>query len=386
VIEGPARLIEPPLRIDPELVDALLEDISGQDALPLLAFALAHLYDNTRADNELTLAGYKTIGRVNGVIARTVAQAFAEASAKGEAPRDENAQLKLARSAFIPHLAQVNGAGLIVRRVAPRDKIPAEAGPLIDRFAEQRLLTKDRRRDADGKDVDVLEVVHEALLRQPPFSDWLSEDREFLMWRDRLSQARIAFEAEQRGPLTGRELAIARSYLQSRAEREFEPADLAFIRHSVADDDQRRAEETEQARAKEVAEREAQERRIIDAERIAAEQRKAANAQRRFTWAAMVGFVFALGLAGAAIWQYRDARSQREVAVQEKDASDQAKKDALTQRDRAVQAEDTANKAKAEAQTNATQAKANAVRAEVNLREAQIVAVPGRRGATAEDD
>ena len=41
VIEGPARLVEPPLRIDPQLTDALLEDISGQDALPLLAFTLA---------------------------------------------------------------------------------------------------------------------------------------------------------------------------------------------------------------------------------------------------------------------------------------------------------------------------------------------------------
>jgi hypothetical protein len=59
VIEGPARLVEPtPLKIDPLLTDALLEDISGQDALPLLAFTLAHLYENYAADNELTLAGY----------------------------------------------------------------------------------------------------------------------------------------------------------------------------------------------------------------------------------------------------------------------------------------------------------------------------------------
>ena len=48
VIEGPARLVEPtPLKIDPLLTDALLEDISGQDALPLLAFTLAHLYENS---------------------------------------------------------------------------------------------------------------------------------------------------------------------------------------------------------------------------------------------------------------------------------------------------------------------------------------------------
>ena len=84
------------------------------------------------------------------MIDKTVAQAFAEAVARGEAPKDEKAQLALARSAFIPHLAQVNAAGQFVRRVAPRDKIPAEARPLIDRFAEQRLLIRDRRQDARG--------------------------------------------------------------------------------------------------------------------------------------------------------------------------------------------------------------------------------------------
>jgi WD40 repeat protein len=344
VIEGPARLVDPPLKIDPLLTDALLEDNSGQDALPLLAFTLAHLYDNYRADNELTLSGYEKIGRVRGVIDETVAQAFADAVARGEAPEDEKAQLALARAAFIPHLVQVNAAGHFVRKVAPGNQIPLEARPLIDRFADLRLLIRDRRKDAVGKDVDVLEVAHEALLRQPPFSGWLAEDREFLKWRERLSEARRAFVADQRGLLAGRELEIARDYMQCRAGSEFEPADLALIRDSITVDGKRRSEEAEQARAKEVAEREAQERRIRDAERIAAEQRKAANAQRRFTWAAMVGLVFALGLAAAAIWQYFDAKAQR---------------------DRAVQAEGTARKAEAEAQGKAEEAKAN-------LREAQI--------------
>ena len=61
VIEGPARLVEPnPLKIDPRLTDALLEDVSGQDALPLLAFTLAHLYENYAADNELNLADMRS--------------------------------------------------------------------------------------------------------------------------------------------------------------------------------------------------------------------------------------------------------------------------------------------------------------------------------------
>jgi hypothetical protein len=270
VIEGPARLIEPPLKIDPLLTDALLEDISGQDALPLLAFTLAHLYDNTRADNELTLSGYDRIGRVKGVIANTVTQAFAEAAARGEAPKTREEQYKLARLAFIPHLAQVNPTGQFVRRISPRDKIPAEARMLIDRFAEQRLLVRDRRQDAE-----VIEVAHEALLRQPPFSDWLAEDREFLLWRERLSQARVTFLAKQRGLLVDLELAVARNYALRRGEGEIDPVDLSFIRDSIAADDRRQADEAEEQDKREAAEREEQERRIRDAERIVEEQRKA---------------------------------------------------------------------------------------------------------------
>jgi WD40 repeat protein len=360
VIEGPARLTEPPLKIDPLLTDALLKDISGQDALPLLAFTLAHLHDNYRADKELTLAGYDKIGRVEGVIRKTVAQGFSEPVARGEARKDARAQLAIARAAFIPHLAQVNAAGQFVRRVAAREEIPAEARPLIDRFTDQRLLTRDRRQD-----VEVIEVAHEALLRQPPFSDWLAEDREFLIWLERLSQARAAFAAQERGLFAGRELAIACGYMQTRAEREIEPADQAFIRESIAADDERIAEEAEQARAKEIAEREEQERRVRDAERIAAEQRKAAIAGRRTAQVALAGLAVALLVAGLAFWQYFAAEQAKKEAVAQS-------REAQTQRDIAVQAQKDANEAKLEAQANAHKAEASAEEAKTNLREAQV--------------
>ena len=224
VIEEPARLIQPtPLRIDPQLTDALLEEISGQDALPLLAFTLAHLYENYAADNELTLSGYDKLGRVKGMIDTAVKQAFAAGVAKGELPKDAKAQLALARAAFIPHLAQVNAAGQFVRRVATLDQIPVEPRPLIDSFAEQRLLIKDRRKDADGKDVDVVEVAHEALLRQPPFSEWLEEDREFLIGKQQLqNDLRDWAEAKpadkKAALLTGLKLSRMRAWLEARPQ------------------------------------------------------------------------------------------------------------------------------------------------------------------------
>jgi WD40 repeat protein len=247
VIEEPARLIQPtPLRIDPQLTDALLEEISGQDALPLLAFTLAHLYENYAADNELTLSGYDKLGRVKGMIDTAVKQAFAAGVPKGELPKDAKAQLALARAAFIPHLVQVNAAGQFVRRVATLDQIPVEPRPLIDSFAEQRLLIKDRRKDADGKDVDVVEVAHEVLLRQPPFSEWLEEDREFLIGKQQLQNDlrdwAEAKPADKKGALlTGLKLSRMRAWLEARPQ-DLTPQERDFGRASIkqADTEERR--------------------------------------------------------------------------------------------------------------------------------------------------
>jgi len=163
VIEGPAALVKPkPLKIDPQLTEALLQDASGQDALPLLAFTMRYLYDQYKANDELNLGSYEKLGRLKGVIETTVKQALADGSMKGELPKDEKAQLALIRKAFIPNLARVNPAGQFVRRIATRTEIPPEAQPIIDCLTEARLLIKDRR-TVGGGEVEVIEVAHELL-------------------------------------------------------------------------------------------------------------------------------------------------------------------------------------------------------------------------------
>ena len=89
-------------------------------------------------------------------------------------------------------------------------------------------------------------------------------------------------------------------------------------------------------------EREAQKR-----EAVALAERKVA--QKRFTWAAIVGFVVAMGFAAATAWQFSDARAQRQLALQEGD---------------------TAKKAMNDAQTSAKLAQDNDVQAKANLRDA----------------
>ena len=48
VIEGPARLANPPLAVEPALSDRLLHDLAAEDALPLLAFTLERLSSRHR--------------------------------------------------------------------------------------------------------------------------------------------------------------------------------------------------------------------------------------------------------------------------------------------------------------------------------------------------
>ena len=55
-----------PLKIDPQLTEARLQDAAGQDALPLLAFTLRYLYDQYKSNDELNLGSYEKLGRLKG--------------------------------------------------------------------------------------------------------------------------------------------------------------------------------------------------------------------------------------------------------------------------------------------------------------------------------
>jgi hypothetical protein len=301
VMEGPAGLVQPnPLKIDPQLTEALLQDVSGQDALPLLAFTLAHLYENYAADNELNLADYEKLGRLKGVIATTVREAFAEGAAKGELPKDAKTQLALARMAFIPHLARVNPAGQFVRRIATRAEIPAEARPLIDRFAERPLIIRDRRKIA-AEDVEVIEVAHEAMLREwGELHDALLEERKFLVAKGQLegdvAEWQAVSESHKSGALlSGNKLVRARDWLVTRPQ-ELSIEERQFIQAS--------------------SDREVQQR----------------HRKRVYVTAAFAVISIALVVATREAWK---ATEQSTIAESEKNRAEQNTKIAVSERERA---------------------------------------------------
>jgi formylglycine-generating enzyme required for sulfatase activity len=165
------------LTIESPLVDRLVTDATGADALPLLAFTLSHLYQEFSVGGTITLAQYEAMGGVTGSIEMALKRALAKPGDAPAIPLTKTDQLALLRATFIPWLARVDPAtGLTMRRVTRLDDFPQECQPMVTRLVEARLLVADRRGGAD-----IVDVAHESLLRQwPELIEWLKADADDL--------------------------------------------------------------------------------------------------------------------------------------------------------------------------------------------------------------
>jgi WD40 repeat protein len=230
VIEGPARLAKPPLAIDPALTERLLEDLAADDALPLLAFTLERLSLRHQGSAKLTLPDYvDTLGGLQGAITEAVDAAFAKAARDPALPSDRAKLEDIARAAFIPALVQFDDfEAAPKRRVERLSALPPATRALVGHLIDERLLTIDRQ-TIDGVEADVVEVAHEAILRQwPALRSWIAEERESLRSLEGLRAA----AREWFGHLsTG---AADQSWLVHRGRR-LEAADALMARPAFAD-------------------------------------------------------------------------------------------------------------------------------------------------------
>lgn len=181
VIEGPAARATAAgrkLTIEPVLTEKLLRDAEGADALPLLGFTLERLFLEYGGDGDLLLDEYDQLGGVRGSITAAIEHAFAEPGREPAVPADATERERRLRVAFVPWLALVDpDTGERKRRVARWNEIPEEARPLLDRLVAARLLVQDRPIQDGGAEQVVVEIAHEALLRQWSALDgWLAED------------------------------------------------------------------------------------------------------------------------------------------------------------------------------------------------------------------
>jgi WD40 repeat protein len=176
------------------LTEQLVAEATGADALPLLAFTLFQLYRGFGAGGILTVDHYKTLGGISGSIKKAVEEALARPRDAPTIPIAAKDQLDCLRTTFIPALARIDDAtNEPVRRTARLDEFTGDARSMVDRLIEKRLLILDQQAGTE-----VIEVAHEALLRQwPPLAGWLHEAADDLRVVDAVDRA--AGEWDRRG-------------------------------------------------------------------------------------------------------------------------------------------------------------------------------------------
>jgi WD40 repeat protein/tRNA A-37 threonylcarbamoyl transferase component Bud32 len=183
-VELPASRVG--LRVEPELSDALVDDVEGEPgALPLLSTALLELWQK-RQENTLTLAAYRESGGVHGAVARL---------AEGTYARIPDGRRQLVRAIMLRLVGEAEGeGGAPVRRRAPLAELDLERNEgvtdVLATLADSRLVTV-----SEGN----VEVAHEALLSEwPRLREWIEEDTEGRRLRRHITQAATEWDAAGR--------------------------------------------------------------------------------------------------------------------------------------------------------------------------------------------
>ncbi len=173
---------------EPGLVDLILADMQADNTrplnpgtLPLLSHTLKETWRN-RDGSTLTLQGYTATGQVQGAIAKTAEDEFAQLLPKEQ---------ELARRIFLL-LIDLNERTDPTRRQAKReDLLPSSpdtalADDILTNLIDARLLTVDQ----NEQEVETINIIHEALIsRWPRLQEWLSINQDVIILRHRLTDA-----------------------------------------------------------------------------------------------------------------------------------------------------------------------------------------------------
>ncbi len=150
VIEKPAGLAG--INLDDGLVDRLVDDTAGGEALPLLAFTLAQLADGITRGGRLSRTRYDQLGGVQGALSRQADAALTDARTTGGRSGEQVIGGLL-------RLVTVDEQGHPTRwRVNPAE-LPDHVVAELNAFVARRLLITDT-----DNGVGIIGVAHEAFL------------------------------------------------------------------------------------------------------------------------------------------------------------------------------------------------------------------------------
>ncbi|HET6560934.1 MAG TPA: BTAD domain-containing putative transcriptional regulator [Marmoricola sp.] len=225
-IEGPARLAG--LRLEPGLAELLVADVEGQSgALPHLSHALRQTWER-REGGVLTIEGYRATGGIRDAVARTAEQVHEELLA------DERTLLR----DVMLRLVSAGPAGEPVRSRIPRRLLTIDArhDQVLERLVAARLVTSDE---------GVVELAHEALAWSwPRLQGWLDEDTEGQRILRHLAVAADTWEAMGRPE---DELYRGTRLVQALEWRERSAQDITSVEADFLAAGERRAEQEQQS-------------------------------------------------------------------------------------------------------------------------------------------
>jgi WD40 repeat protein/energy-coupling factor transporter ATP-binding protein EcfA2 len=277
-IEYPAQKVG--LHFEPGLIERILEDVGDEPGnLPLLEFVLKRLWE-TRKRHQLQHSSYDAMGQLRGAVATKAEEVFAQL------PQIEQ---DVVQDLFL-HLVRPGDGMDDSRRRATLAELGTRYGPLVKKLSDERLLVTGIE---DENDDETVEVSHEALIQNwSRLKTWLNEDREFLLWHERLRgqiAAWLESARDEGGLLRGVPLEIAIRWSSQRNER-LRPDERDYIGEGVALRDRE-----EQARLSQAL----RERELEHTRSVAQEQERAAGRLRRHrsALAAAVAAILVLSVA-----------------------------------------------------------------------------------------
>jgi hypothetical protein len=170
------------VRFEPGLVERIVNDAGREPgALPLMEFALTELWER-QAAGVLTHAAYEDTGQLSGAIAKRAETIFRSLS-QSEQDAARRILTRLVRLAEDGGGDSRQCASLASLRMHDHSDFDASRR-VLDLLTVARLVTVGLADDA--RQGEVAEIAHEALIRRwPRLGQWLREDRDILVWRQR---------------------------------------------------------------------------------------------------------------------------------------------------------------------------------------------------------
>jgi len=293
-IEKPAQLGH--WELEPGLVDLLLHDVGADSdevpepgALPLLSHALLTTW-NRRRGRKLTISGYIASGGIRGAIAETAETVFQDQLLP--------AQRVIARQIFLrlTELGDETTSADTRRRVSfeelttkPEDR--EQIHEVLMTLADARLITTNQ---------NFVEVAHEALIREwPTLRNWIIENRESLRLHRHLTESAQEWESmgfDPGGTYRGARLAQALEWAEIHRE-DLNPLESDFLEASRTLANQELAErEAQQQKALEAAQKLAEAERVRTNEQIHSNRRLRQRAVILFIAFLIVGILALVAL------------------------------------------------------------------------------------------